>query len=91
MVSKEKYGDQKWERGDAPCIFDTRQRKKRSIISVIESSKTARVIPAFQDRMELENPGKAQIYKIKSNSFQRHQKDRTKLGPSPAGMTSGKE
>jgi hypothetical protein len=38
------------------------QGKKRSTVSVIESSKAARIIPEFQGRMELENPGNARNY-----------------------------
>jgi hypothetical protein len=48
---------------DVPCIFDTRSgEEERRTVSVTESSKAAQIIPEFQGRMELENPGKARNY-----------------------------
>jgi hypothetical protein len=56
--------------GDAPCIFDTRPgEKERRTVSVVESSEAAHIIPEFQGRMELENPGKHEIIRLNQTAI----------------------
>jgi hypothetical protein len=63
VVSGKGYGDE--EGRNVPCIFDTRFSRNGSQVSDIESSRAARGIPAFQERTELDNSGKAQVCWIK--------------------------
>jgi hypothetical protein len=61
-VSERSYGGENREGTHHAYLILGQGKKKRSTVSVIGSSKAAHIIPEFQGRMELENPGKARNY-----------------------------